>query len=37
MYEVIANSARKLVDEKYSYPAIAKKLDNIYQEVASGK
>lgn len=36
VYERIASSARKLVEEKYSYPAIASKLDNIYQEVSNG-
>ena len=29
LYEKIANNARKLIVEKYSYPSIAKKLDDI--------
>jgi polysaccharide biosynthesis protein PslH len=33
LYIKIANNARKLVEEKYSYPVIAEKLDNIYKEV----
>lgn len=33
----IVNSARKLVEEKYSYKSIAKILDKIYQEVGCGK
>lgn len=36
LYEKIANNARKLIEKKYSYPAIAEKLDNIYQEVGNG-
>lgn len=37
LYKKIANNARKLVEDKYSYPAIAKKLDAIYQEVQHEK
>lgn len=37
LYEKIANNARKLVEDKYSYPAIAEKLDAIYQEARNGK
>lgn len=37
LYERIASNARKLVEEKYSYPAIVKKMDAIYQEVRNGK
>lgn len=37
LYEVIAKNARKLVEEKYSYPAVVEKLDAIYQEVRDGK
>ncbi|KKS65396.1 MAG: Glycosyl transferase group 1 [Candidatus Daviesbacteria bacterium GW2011_GWA1_42_6] len=37
LYEKIAGNARKLVEERYSYPAIACKLDAIYQEACSGK
>lgn len=37
LYEKIAGNARKLVDEKYSYPSIAQKLDDIYQEVSGEK
>jgi glycosyltransferase involved in cell wall biosynthesis len=33
LYEKIAGNARKLVEEKYSYTAIAKQLDQIYEEV----
>lgn len=36
LYKKIADNARKLVEEKYSYPAIAKKLDEVYQEVKHG-
>lgn len=36
LYEKIAINARKLVEEKYSYLAIAKKLDDVYQEVSVG-
>ncbi len=32
LYNKIAHNARKLVEEKYSYEAIAKKLDNIYHQ-----
>ncbi|MCL5783783.1 MAG: glycosyltransferase family 4 protein [Patescibacteria group bacterium] len=37
LYKKIANNARTLVEDKYSYPAIAKKLDAIYEEVKNGK
>lgn len=33
LYTDIANNARKLVEEKYSYSAVADELDSIYQEV----
>ncbi|MCL5409408.1 MAG: glycosyltransferase family 4 protein, partial [Patescibacteria group bacterium] len=33
LYDKIANNARKLVEEKYTYQAIADKLDAIYNEV----
>ena len=33
LYEKIAENARKLVEEKYSYASIAKKLSNVYKEV----
>lgn len=33
LYRKIAENARKLVEERYSYQAIAGKLDDIYQEV----
>lgn len=33
LYKKIALNARKLVEDKYSYPSIAEKLDKIYQEV----
>lgn len=33
LYKKIATSARKLVEAKYSYSSIAKRLDTIYQEV----
>lgn len=36
LYQQIALSARKLVEEKYAYSAIAGKLDNIYKEVQKG-
>lgn len=35
LYKQIADRARKLVEEKYAYPAIAQKLDAIYHEVRS--
>ena len=37
MYQGLANAARKLVEEKYSYQSIAKTLEKIYLEVTSGK
>ncbi len=37
LYEKITTNARKLVEEKYSYPVIAGKLDRIYQEVCKEK
>lgn len=37
LYKKIANNARKLVEEKYSYEAIAKQLDEIYKEVLEEK
>lgn len=37
LYTRIANASRKLIEEKYSYHSIAKTLDKIYREVASGK
>lgn len=36
LYKKIAINARKLVEEKYSYFAISKKLDDVYQEVSGG-
>ena len=33
LYGKIAENARKLVEEKYSYASIAKKLSNVYKEV----
>lgn len=36
LYEKVANNARKLVDEKYAYPAIAQKLSEVYEEVSNG-
>ena len=35
LYEKIARNARLLVNENYTYYVIAKKLDQIYQRVAS--
>ncbi|MEK6881357.1 MAG: glycosyltransferase, partial [Nanoarchaeota archaeon] len=35
LYESIAKNARILVEENYSYQAIAEKLDKVYQEVAN--
>jgi len=37
IYQGLANAARKLVEEKYSYQSIAKTLEKIYREVASGR
>jgi polysaccharide biosynthesis protein PslH len=37
LYQKIATQARKLVEGKYSYPAIAGKLDQIYREVQNGR
>ncbi len=37
IYEELIISARKLVEEKYSYESIAKMLDGIYREVAGGR
>ncbi len=37
IYEELIISARKLVEEKYSYKSIAKMLDGIYREVAGGR
>lgn len=37
LYTKIALTARKLAEEKYSYQSIAKKLDAVYKEAASGK
>lgn len=37
LYKKLASNARKLVDEKYSYQASAKKLDELYEEVSHGK
>jgi polysaccharide biosynthesis protein PslH len=37
LYQQIAISGRKLVDEKFSWGPIAKKLESIYKEVVSGK
>lgn len=34
LYKKIALNARRLVEEKYSYQAIAKKLDKVYQEIS---
>ncbi|KKR81618.1 MAG: Glycosyl transferase group 1 [Candidatus Daviesbacteria bacterium GW2011_GWA1_41_61] len=36
LYKKLALNARKLVEEKYSYQAIAHKLDGIYTEVKNG-
>lgn len=36
LYKRIAKNARKLVEEKYSYPSIAQKLSGIYHEVSHG-
>ncbi|MDO8639150.1 MAG: glycosyltransferase family 4 protein [Candidatus Daviesbacteria bacterium] len=36
LYKKIALNARKLVEEKYSYQAISKKLDEVYMEVSGG-
>jgi len=37
LYEKIALNARKLVEDKYSYDSIAKKLNDVYQEVVAKK
>lgn len=37
LYERIVFSAKKLVDEKYSWTSIAKRLDEIYKEVGDAK
>lgn len=37
MRQKLAQAARRLVEEKYSYQSIAKKLDGIYREVAGGE
>lgn len=37
IYDCIVKSARKLVEEKYSYMTIAKVLDEIYKEAAGGE
>lgn len=36
LYKRIATNARKLVEENYSYEAIAKKLDTVYRKVKNG-
>lgn len=35
LYKKIADNARKLIEEKYTYATVAKKLDDIYQETQS--
>ncbi len=35
LYEKISENARSLVEKEYSYSAIAKKLNNLYQEVSN--
>ena len=35
-YEKVSKNARILVEENYSYESIAKKLDQVYQEVSNG-
>jgi polysaccharide biosynthesis protein PslH len=37
LYEKIALNARKLVEEKYAYSSIAKKLSDVYREVVESK
>lgn len=37
LYERIALNARKLVEEKYSYASIARKLSDVYKEVVESK
>lgn len=37
LYKRIANNARKLIEENYSYQVIADKLSTVYQEVVSEK
>lgn len=37
LYEKIAENGRKLVEEKYSYASIAKKLSNVYREVVESR
>lgn len=37
LYEKIAENGRKLVEEKYSYVSIAKKLSDVYEEVGNLK
>ncbi len=37
LYEKIAMNARLLVEKKYSYPSIAKKLSEVYREVVESK
>jgi len=37
LYQKITKSARLLIEKRYSYQAVAKILDKIYQEVGSGK
>lgn len=37
LYEKIALNARSLVEKKYSYPSIAKKLSEVYREVVESK
>ena len=37
LYEKVAENARKLAEEKYSYQAIGKKLDQVYMEAANAK
>ncbi len=36
-YQELTNNARRLIEEKYSWPKISQKLDKIYQEVAGSR
>lgn len=35
-YQKISTNARKLIEDKYTYEAIAKELDKVYHEVVNG-
>ncbi len=37
LYRKLTRNARKLIEEKYSWPKISQKLDKIYQEVGGGE